>query len=101
MKFPKWTVESSAKIKKQIRRLGEDQDALFAALQAELEVNGRAGEGWPKVGPIWQFGKNRNIIKVHLNSNRPIYVVMYEIFKNERRIQVLYVGTHEKAPYGR
>lgn len=101
MKFPNWTLESSAKVKKQIRRLGEDMDALFEALKAELIVTGRAGEGWPKVGPLWEYGKGRNVAHVHLNSSRPIYVVVYEIFKNERKVKVLYVGTHEKAPYGR
>lgn len=36
----------------------------------------------------------------HIKKRRPIYVVVWEIVdKKERQIEVIYVGTHERAPY--
>ncbi|KAB1437320.1 cytotoxic translational repressor of toxin-antitoxin stability system [Pseudodesulfovibrio senegalensis] len=96
-----WTIIASRKVDKQIKKMPPAVKALMEALKRELQTTGRAGDGWPKVGPIWQFGKNRHIFKVHLNKKRPVYVTMFEVFKKQKEIKVLYAGTHENAPYGR
>jgi len=101
MNKSKWTTNSSRKVEKQIAKFPSPINDFFELLKGELEECGRAGDGWPKIGPIWEFGKNRKITKVHLNTDRPIYVVVYEIFKKEKIARFLYAGTHENAPYGR
>lgn len=103
IKLPSWKVEASAKVERQIGKLSTEIEDLFELLKRELELNGRGGEGWPRIGPVWQFGKKRKVVKVHLvpSNRKPCYVALYEVFKKERRIQVLYVGTHENSPHGR
>ena len=100
MKFINWKVATSRKVEKLIDKLPPDISDLFEALKVELQINGRPSEGWPRVGKIWEHGK-RNEYKIHLNSNRPVYVVTFEINAKEREVKVNYAGSHEKAPYGR
>jgi hypothetical protein len=36
----------------------------------------------------------------HLNKGRPTYVVVWKVLDKDQKImEVLYVGTHENAPY--
>jgi len=56
------------------------------------------------VGPVrgnWSnYGKlAKDVRHCHLHKGRPTCVAVWKVFKQKKRIEVLYVGTHEKAHY--
>jgi len=94
-----WTVLFTGKAKKQKDALPlRLQDALDA-LRRDLEVGGPAAPAWPHYGklkgrPGWHH--------CHLNKGKPRYVAVWKEADGEVRVvEVRYVGSHEKADYGK
>ena len=90
-----WTVISKKKIRKNIVKLPiAVKESLFALLM-EIERGGPVRGNWPNYGKIL---KNRH--HCHLKKGRPTYVAVWEVTKGHiRLVEVIYVGSHEKAPY--
>lgn len=91
-----WEVCLSKRVVKSLPRLpGRVKDALFLLI-TEIENTGPVRGNWPnysKLNPIRHH--------CHLKKGRPTYVAVWEV-KNDKikLVEVIYAGTHEKAPYG-
>lgn len=71
--------------------------AIFAALEAELIQAGPIAREWPN------FKKNKgtsDCFHCHIKKGNPTYVAVWRVI-GTREIEVVYVGTHEGADYGR
>lgn len=92
-----WTVKFSNKAAKQARKLPENiQDNLKLLLQ-EIIVSGPVRGNWKNYGKL-EGRKNQH--HCHIKTGKPTYVVVWEESATEIRIvEVIYAGTHEKAPY--
>jgi len=90
-----WTVTLTRKVRKQIGGLPKSVLDTFKFLLKEIEILGPIRGNWPNYGPL--IG---SCYHCHIKKGRPTYVVVWEIInKKERQIEVIYVGTHEGAPY--
>ncbi len=90
-----WTVRIKKRTVKQIKKCPKHISMRLAALLAEIEVAGPVRGNWPNYGKI---APNRH--HCHLKKGRPTYVAIWEEMDQEiRLVEVIYVGTHEKAPY--
>ena len=70
--------------------------ATVELLIAEIEHKGPVRGNWPNYGKL---PNNRH--HCHLKKGKPTYVAVWEdIGKNKiKLVEMVYVGTHEKAPY--
>ncbi len=61
----------------------------------EIELAGPVRGDWPNYSKL---GRDRH--HCHLKKGKPTYVAVWEV-KNRKicLIEVIYAGTHEKAPY--
>jgi len=90
-----WQVVISRKVEKQARGLpAMVRESLFALLR-EIENYGPMRGNWPNYGKLTHDRHH-----CHLKKGKPTYVAVWEERSQEiRLIEVVYVGTHEKAPY--
>jgi len=95
----KWNVTFTKKAAKQVISLSERVQFVLQVLVDDLIVKGPApGLNWPNYGKL--HGKKQDDKRhCHLIKSNPTYVCCWEVYKSERRIEVYYVGSHEKAPY--
>ncbi|MEF3696289.1 type II toxin-antitoxin system RelE family toxin [Desulfolutivibrio sp.] len=94
----KWTVTFTRKAAKQAKKLPGLIAKRLEALLLDIQETGPIHPDRPRFGKL----KNRpgEVYHCHLNKGRPVYVVVWEIEKNSIRVvEVVYVGTHENAPY--
>ena len=93
-----WIVTVSRAAQKSVKDLPEDiQDAL-AALLGEIAQSGPARFNWANYSKLRPYHLNRH--HCHLKKGRPTYVACWEVTdKRNKRVEVYYAGTHEKAPY--
>jgi hypothetical protein len=90
-----WAVTLDRQVLKQIPRLPKSVRKALVALQADLEAYGPVRGNWSNYGAL---SGNRH--HCHIKKGRPTYVAVWGILdKAGRAIEVVYVGTHEKAPY--
>ena len=90
-----WEVRWTARARKAVNSLPLPVQSAVWLLVADLRLRGPVVGNWPNYGKL---GKNEH--HCHLKKGRPTYVaVWWEVKKEERCIEVTYVGTHEKAPY--
>lgn len=90
-----WTVNLSNKARKNAKQLPVSVETIFKALLAELEVAGPFRHNWPNYSKL-----SAHVYHCHLKKGRPTYVAVWTIANHEIKVlEVLYVGTHEKAPY--
>ena len=90
-----WTVELNRKALKQVENLPTRVLNLFKYLVKEIEVRGPIRGNWPNYGPL--TGERHHC---HIKKGHPTYVVVWQVMdRKEQRIEVIYVGTHEGAPY--
>ncbi len=90
-----WQVDLSKKAKKQKDSLPKTIKEQLFALIRNIEVYGPVRDDWPNYGKL-KPGHHH----CHLKKGRPTYVAIW--VKRDREIkliEVIYVGTHEKAPY--
>lgn len=95
----KWKVQFTNKAAKQVKNLNEDIILTLQVLIDNLKTFGPApGKHWHNYGKL--YGKSNNDKRhCHLIKGNPTYICCWEVFKSNKRIEVYYVGTHEKAPY--
>jgi hypothetical protein len=61
----------------------------------EIEKSGPSRGNWPNYSKL---AKSRH--HCHIKKGRPTYVVVWEVVAGEvQLVEVIYAGTHEKAPY--
>lgn len=90
-----WTVTLSRKAKKNIPVLPKRVRSTLAYLIKDIELTGPVKGSWPNYSKL---GKARH--HCHLKKGNPTYVAVWEVKDKEiRLVEVMYVGTHEKAPY--
>ncbi|MBN2000521.1 cytotoxic translational repressor of toxin-antitoxin stability system [candidate division KSB1 bacterium] len=90
-----WQVVIPGRINKMIGRLPVRVKKSLFALLKEIELKGPVRGNWPNYSKL----KNQKY-HCHLKKGQPVYVAVWQVIDNEiRLIEVIYVGTHEKAPY--
>lgn len=89
----KWSVEIVGKARKQYRALPKGIKDKARTLMVEIEVAGPIRGNWKNYSKLAQSQHH-----CHLQGRHPTYVACWREV-GERRIEVYYVGTHEKAPY--
>ena len=90
-----WTVKTSGKAEKGIKRLPLAVQKALALLMQDIEDGGPVRGDWPNYS---RLGIGRH--HCHVKKGRPTYVAVWEERAGQvRLIEVTYVGTHEKAPY--
>lgn len=90
-----WTVTTHRKTEKQINKLPQRVQDILTRLMLELQLSGAVRGNWSSYGKLTDTRHH-----CHLKAGQPTYVAVWEERKNEiRLIEVIYVGTHEKAPY--
>jgi hypothetical protein len=63
-----------------------------------MELSGPLRHGWPNFGKL----SKKDCYHCHLQKGRPTYVVVWKITdRKERKIEVIYLGTHERVNYRR
>jgi hypothetical protein len=93
-----WCVALTRRSGKQLDSLPQAIQHKFDLLAKELEVSGPLRVNWPNFGRL--KGQQGQRYHCHIKSGRPTYVVCWEVLNPEiKKIEVYYVGTHEKAPY--
>jgi hypothetical protein len=93
-----WKVGMSNRARKGKGNLPPEILFHFVALFAELKQLGPTRTKWPHYGKLQNQKKETH--HCHLNKNKPIYVVIWNILsKQEKTMEISYVGTHENAPY--
>jgi len=93
-----WTVNFSTKAAKQVTKLPAKIAERLDALCIRIEATG------PMQHTLSHFGKLKNwpgeAYHCHLNNGRPTYVAVWQVEQDSVQVvEVIYAGTHEKAPY--
>jgi mRNA-degrading endonuclease RelE of RelBE toxin-antitoxin system len=89
-----WTVKIVKKAVKQLIMLPRlVQDQLIALMEDITERGPVRGE-WPNYSKL---AGNRH--HCHLKKGRPTYVAVWTEDKETITVEIVYAGTHEKAPY--
>ena len=92
-----WGVFLTANVRKRLKRLPRSIDEAFQLLLAEKGLSGPVQADWPNYGKL-----REDCYHCHLQRGRPTYVAAWRVLsKKEMVIEVTYVGSHEKARYGR
>jgi mRNA-degrading endonuclease RelE of RelBE toxin-antitoxin system len=91
-----WKLRIHSKAAKALKALPVPAQKAFAQLVFDLRANGPVAGNWPNYGKL---GRDKH--HCHLKKGRPTYVSVWREIKDdaEKIIEVIYVGTHEKAPY--
>jgi len=90
-----WTVTLHREVAKVAQTLPQPVQDLLRLLLEELEGQGPVRGNWPNYGKL-----SRTRHHYHLKKGRPTYVAVWEERdRRQRLLEVIYVGTHEKAPY--
>lgn len=115
-----WDVDDKKAIK-QIKKLDrakqEDISDIVALLTTQLKLGGSSGlSGWPNFGSLtritgYKLKAGERAYHCHLIKGNPTYVAVWIEKKGTRKnvskqqknsqgeIRLIFVGTHEKAPY--
>lgn len=81
--------------KKQVEKLPQRIKDVLASLVIEISHSGPVRGNWSNYGKL---AKNRH--HCHLKKGSPTYVAVWEeAEKGVHLVEVIYAGTHEKAPY--
>jgi len=90
-----WTVNIIKKVAKTISKLPNGvQQSLFALL-LDIENDGPVRGNWRNYSKLSSVRHH-----CHIKKGQPTYVAVWEVTdKQVRLVEVIYVGTYEKAPY--
>ena len=92
-----WNVRVSNKVIKNLGKLPKGINKIIQVLLAEIKIYGPYRSNWPNYGKLTE-----NFYHCHLKKGNPTFVAVWKIInKKEKIIEVIYVGTHEKADYKR
>jgi len=90
-----WTVEVVRRAAKQVECLPKVIREVLTELIRDMEINGPIRGDWPNFSAL-----SGNRYHCHLKKGHPTYVAIWEVTDKEiKLIEVIYAGTHEKAPY--
>jgi mRNA-degrading endonuclease RelE of RelBE toxin-antitoxin system len=91
----KWTVEFTSRARKQKVKLpSRVRESLFQLIR-EIESGGPVRGDWPNYSKLSDYEHH-----CHLKKGHPTYVAIWREDKGRIRVvEVIYAGTHEKAPY--
>ena len=91
----KWEVNVSRKVLKGLSKLPQTVKKQLFLLMKEIEVSGPIRGNWTNYSKL---GTNRH--HCHIKKGRPTYVAVWEEYdKKIKLVEIIYAGTHEKAPY--
>ena len=93
-KKDQWEVVFTAKAAKQASKLPAKMQNLLFLLVSEIEKAGPIRRNWKNFSSL-----QKNTYHCHLKKGRPTYVACWYVEKDLVKVEVYYVGTHEKAPY--
>ncbi len=92
-----WTVKIPHKVEKRLSKLPNKVIDRLKILIAEIEVEGPIRGAWQNYSKL---EGTKNLHHCHIKTGRPTYVAVWEeTDKSIQLVEVIYVGTHEKAPY--
>ena len=90
-----WTVKLTNKSAKQYQKLSKAIRDNIDALMLEIRVAGPVRGNWPHYSKL-----SASEHHCHVKRGKPTFVVVWREDKEEiRLVEVIYAGTHEKAPY--
>ncbi len=90
-----WTVEFTNRARKQSSRLPQRVREVLFQLVRELEKSGPVRGDWPNYSKLSDAKHH-----CHLKKGHPAYVAIWQEVQNRvRLVEVIYAGSHEKAPY--
>jgi len=90
-----WTVKLSRTAEKQKAKLSKPLRQILYALVTDIEAGGPVRGDWPNYGKLTDTKHH-----CHLKKGNPTYVAVWQVQdKTIKLVEVLYVGTHEKATY--
>jgi mRNA-degrading endonuclease RelE of RelBE toxin-antitoxin system len=90
-----WTVTVHRKVARSVPTLPRRVQETLELLLRELELNGPVRGNWPHYSKLPHQRHH-----CHLTKGRPTYVALWEEGNTRLRLlEVIYVGTHENAPY--
>lgn len=89
-----WAVFLSKKADKLSGKLPDAIKASLQALMGEIAILGPVRGNWPNYSKL---GEDRH--HCHLKKGKPTYVAVWTADKQTVTVEIVYVGTHEKAPY--
>ena len=93
--FMNWDVNISRKVLKRIDKLPKPVKKQLFLLMKEIEVSGPIRGNWSNYSKL---SMNRH--HCHIKKGQPAYVAVWEEYdKKIKLVEVIYAGTHEKAPY--
>lgn len=92
-----WNVNIRKNAAKSLFKLPIDIQERFKALAIELRVRGPVQNHWPNYGKIRGA---KDCYHCHLKKGKPTYVAVWKVV-GENILEVVYIGTHEKADYQR
>ena len=91
----KWTVVFTIRARKQKEKLPRTVQEILFQLMREIEAAGPVRGDWPNYSKLTD-GRHH----CHLKKGNPTYVAVWREDKGQiRLIEVIYAGSHEKAPY--
>ncbi|RJP18384.1 MAG: cytotoxic translational repressor of toxin-antitoxin stability system [Candidatus Omnitrophota bacterium] len=90
----KWNVTIKKSVIKKVERLPQGILNRLAFLIREMEFEGPVRGNWPNYSKL---GVNKH--HCHLKKGHPTYVAVWVECEKDIHIEVIYVGSHEKAPY--
>ncbi len=92
-----WRVLLTASVRQRLKKLPKSIDEIFQLLLAELGLSGPVQKDWPHNGKL-----REDCYHCHLQRGRPTYVAVWRVLSKKAKVmEVTYVGSHEKAHYGR
>ena len=89
-----WTVFLSKRAGKSANQLPAAVCAALQALMDEIAILGPVRGNWPSYSKL---GNDRH--HCHLRKGKPTYVAVWKADKHTVTVEIVYAGTHEKAPY--
>ncbi len=96
-----WDVRFASAAKKQKKKIPQEVSEQLISLLWDLEHHGPTQPEWSHYGPLKKGpGIPADAYHCHIKSGRPTYVVCwYIVNKQNKRMEIFYVGTHENSPY--
>ena len=89
-----WKVELHRKAEKQAAALPRKVLDILFELMKEIRITGPIRGNWPNYGKL-----TGNRHHCHLKKGKPTYVAVWTEDKESITVEIIYAGTHEKAPY--
>lgn len=89
-----WNVRLTKKADKQAGKLPRAVRDALLLLMDEIASQGPVRGDWPNYSKL---GDDRH--HCHLKKGKPTYVAVWIAEKQAVTVEIIYAGTHEKAPY--